>query len=169
MLGEMTCTTSSSISLEGKSLWIMKTLPVTTSQVFWSKMMINILLIIIPSSISLILLGIVFGFQWLYYICGLVFIAAAAFGISMFGLLMNLAFPKLAYENEQEVIKQSMPAFLGVMIPMFVGILMLMGFFMFGQEVDGLFYIYLAVFAVLDIVMYAILMSTGKKKYNSLS
>jgi ABC-2 type transport system permease protein len=169
MLGEMTCTTSSSISLEGKSLWIMKTLPVTTSQVFWSKMMINILLIIIPSSISLILLGIVFGFQWLYYVCGLAFIAAAAFGISMFGLLMNLAFPKLAYENEQEVIKQSMPAFLGVMVPMFVGILMLMGFFLLGPDMDGLFYIYLAGFAVLDIVMYAILMSAGKKKYNSLS
>jgi hypothetical protein len=55
------------------------------------------------------------------------------------------------------------------MVPMFVGILMLMGFFLLGPDMDGLFYIYLAGFAVLDIVMYAILMSAGKKKYNSLS
>jgi ABC-2 type transport system permease protein len=169
MLGEMTCTTSSTISLEGKSLWIMKTLPVTVTQVFWSKMMVNILLIIIPSSISLILLGIVFGFQWLYYVCGLVFIAMAAFGISVFGLLVNLAFPKLEYENEQEVIKQSVPAFLGVMVPMFIGMMMLVGFFLLGSEIDALFYIYMAVFAVMDTAMYAILMSKGKKKYNSLS
>lgn len=166
--GQMTCTTSSSISLEGKSLWIMKTLPVTVKQVFWSKIMVNFLLIMIPSTISLVLLGIVFGLNLSYYLLGILFIIASAFGISVFGLVINLQFPKLEYENDQEVIKQSMSAFLGVMVPMFAGMGMLMLFLTSGDGMPNLFYVFLGVYAALDAVLYFILMHRGKKQYNSL-
>jgi ABC-2 type transport system permease protein len=167
--GQMTCTTSSSISLEGKSLWIMKTLPVSVNQVFWSKMMVNILLILLPSTLSLVLLGIDFGFGILYYITGLVFIAASSLGISMFGLLVNLALPKLVFENEQEVIKQSAAAFLAVMVPMFLGIGLIGLFLLMNEDIPNLFYLILSGYIVADIIMYCLLKWYGTKKYLSLN
>lgn len=166
--GQLTCTTSSSISLEGKSLWIMKTLPVSVAQVFWSKMLVNILLICIPSILSLILLGIVFNFSILYIVLGLAFILISSMGISMLGLLLNLAFPKLQYENEQEVIKQSMAAFCAVFIPMLVSIGTAIGFLRYTGDVTYLFYFIIGGYGLLDILMYAILMTYGKEKYLSL-
>lgn len=166
--GQLSCTTSSSISLEGKSLWIMKSLPVTVKQIFWAKMLVNILIIMIPSTISLIMLGLVFGFGLDYYLLGLVFISASALGISMFGLLVNLHFPKLEFENEQEVIKQSMAAFIGAMVPMFGGMGMIILFFASGASISFMFYIFIIVYIVIDIFLYIILMDDGKRKFESL-
>lgn len=166
--GQMTCTTSSSVSLEGKSLWIIKSLPVTVRQIFWSKILLNVVIILVPSVISLLMFGIAFGFGPLYYLTGLLFITASALGVSMFGLMMNLLFPKLEYENEQEVIKQSMAAFLGVMVPMFAGMGILGFFFAMGEENVYLFYIILLIYLVLDGILYLLLQKTGVKKYNAL-
>lgn len=166
--GQITCTTSSSISLEGKSLWIMKSLPITIKQIFWSKILLNVVIIMIPSSISLLMLGLTFGFDPLYYLTGLLFIIASALGVSMFGLLMNLFFPKLEYENEQEVIKQSLAAFLGVMIPMFAGLGMMGFFFVNAGNSPYLFEVILLIYIILDAIQYLLLMKIGTKKFNAL-
>lgn len=166
--GQMTCTTSSSISLEGKSLWIMKSLPITIKQIFWSKILLNVVVIMIPSSISLLMLGLTFGFNPLYYLTGLLFIIASALGVSMFGLLMNLFFPKLEYENEQEVIKQSLAAFLGVMIPMFAGLGMMGFFFVNAGNNPYLFEVILLIYIILDAIQYLLLMKIGTKKFDAL-
>ena len=122
----------------------------------------------IPSTISLIMLGLVFGFGLDYYLLGLVFISASALGISMFGLLVNLHFPKLEFENEQEVIKQSTAAFLGVMVPMFAGMGILGVFLFMGPENGGLFYLFLSAYVVVDLIQYYLLTHYGKKKFNTL-
>lgn len=166
--GQMTCTTSSSISLEGKSLWIMKSLPITVKQIFWSKILLNVVVIVIPSSISLFMLGLTFSFGLLYYLMGLLFIIASSFGISMFGLLMNLLFPKLEYENEQEVIKQSLAAFLGVMVPMMAGMGMMVFFFTCMDQFPYLFELILLAYIIIDVIQYLLLMKQGTKKFEAL-
>lgn len=169
MLGQMTCTTACSISLEGKSMWITKTLPVSVTQIFWSKMLVNILLIMIPSTISLILLGITFQFQIPYFLLGFVFIVVSSLFISMLGLILNLAFPKLEFENEQEVIKQSMSSFIAVFLPMIICIVMVIWFISSAESSAVVFYVYLIGLVLADGVMYSILMSNGKKKFLSLN
>jgi ABC-2 type transport system permease protein len=146
----------------------MKSIPVTVKQIFWSKILLNVVVILIPSLISLLMLGIAFGFGLFYYLIGIVFIIASALGVSMFGLLMNLQFPKLEYENEQEVIKQSMAAFLGVMVPMLAGMGMVGAFIATAPDQPYLFTIFLLIYIVLDLIEYALLMSAGRKKYEAL-
>jgi len=114
------------------------------------------------------MLGLTFGFNPLYYLTGLLFIIASALGVSMFGLLMNLFFPKLEYENEQEVIKQSLAAFLGVMIPMFAGLGMMGFFFVNAGNNPYLFEVILLIYIILDAIQYLLLMKIGTKKFDAL-
>lgn len=113
-------TTSSSISLEGKNLWIIKSLPVNIKDVFKSKVLVNLTLslptVIIVSTIlsiyfKLKLVSILFTF--------LIPILYAIFAAHM-GLLINLYFPKFDYESEIQVVKQSMAAFASVMLGMLI-------------------------------------------------
>ncbi len=114
------------------------------------------------------MLGLTFSFGLLYYLMGLLFIIASSFGISMFGLLMNLLFPKLEYENEQEVIKQSLAAFLGVMVPMMAGMGMMVFFFTCMDQFPYLFELILLVYIIIDVIQYLLLMKQGTKKFEAL-
>lgn len=102
-----------SISMEGKELWIIRTLPVSDRDILRSKLVFNIallapfylvgeLLMIIalrptlPELFWMIILPVVL------VLCGLVV-----------GLAVNLKFPKLKWDSDVEVVKQSASALIG--------------------------------------------------------
>lgn len=114
----MSAVSASSVSLEGKYLWILKEAPVSTRQILRVKWGFHVLV-----SLPCVLVGVVcasFG-------CALSFgdglallLVCVAFVLfhAPFGLLINLCFPKLDAANETAVVKQSMAAFLGIFAPM---------------------------------------------------
>lgn len=114
----MGTTTASSISMEGKSLWIVKSLPVSARDWFVSKAMVT-LVMAVPSiliSSTLIVVGLKPGFWdavWIYLIP---LIYSLAF--SVFGLWINLRMPRLDWHSEAEAVKQSS----AVLICVFTGI-----------------------------------------------
>ena len=116
LLCVVSSTTNSSISLEGKSFWIIKMLPVNSSKIFISKIMVN-LTILIP---TIIIGGTFFGIYLKLTFIEFVFLYLIMLSYSLFasinGLVLNLLFPKLDFENEIRVIKQSMAVFLTILI-----------------------------------------------------
>ena len=166
VVGQMTCTTGSSISLEGKSLWILKSIPASVREIFTAKIMINLLLILVPSLLSLVGFGIAFRFPPLYYLCGVAMIIAGALFISMLGLLINLRFPKLEYDREAVVIKQSLSAFLSMMVPLFLAIGIMVLYFVTGMV---WFYAILAFYGVCDIILYVLLVKYGFERFRKLA
>ena len=58
MMMSMSPTTHSSISLEGKNLWIIKSIPVEIKEIFYSKIMVNLTITIIPILFSSTILSI---------------------------------------------------------------------------------------------------------------
>ena len=58
MIMSMSPTTHSSISLEGKNLWIIKSIPVEIKEIFYSKIMVNLTITIIPILFSSTILSI---------------------------------------------------------------------------------------------------------------
>lgn len=115
LLCVVSSTTNSSISLEAKSLWIIKMLPVNSSKIFLSKVMVN-LTILIP---TIIIGGTFFGIYLKLSFMEFAFLYLIMLSYSLFasinGLLLNLLFPKLDFENEIRVIKQSMAVFLTIL------------------------------------------------------
>ena len=106
-------TTSTSVSMEGKEWWILKSLPLPSKMILDSKLCFNLLLIAPFYLISQVFLGIVLGgaaveILWSVVIM-MLFILCACVG----GLTANLKFPKMEWDSEVVVVKQSASAAVG--------------------------------------------------------
>ena len=112
----LSCTTHPSISLEGKSLWIMKTIPVSTDRILLSKLMVNLTFLVPTALISSTFFGIYLYLNTLEFLLLYIIPLAYAFFTAIVGLLTNLIFPRFDFDNEIRPIKQSMPAFLSIII-----------------------------------------------------
>ncbi|GHU92829.1 hypothetical protein FACS189479_02840 [Spirochaetia bacterium] len=123
----MTTSTSASISLEGKTRWLISSLPVKTGMIFVAKIALN-LTIMVPSILiasplfarALFLTGMSLAFV---FITPLVYALLTA----VLGLAINLRFPKYDWTTEQQAVKQSasvilsmLAGFAVVLLPVFL-------------------------------------------------
>ena len=121
--------TSTSVSMEGKEWWILKSLPLPSKMILDSKLCFNLLLIAPFYLISQVFLGIVLGgaaveILWSVVIM-MLFILCSCVGC----LTANLKFPKMEWDSEVVVVKQSASAAVGGMSGMlgalFCGVIVL--------------------------------------------
>ena len=103
----MTNTTSVSISLEGKNLWILKSSPIEEMDIFKSKILLNIILTIPISVISFLALS--FKLDFHIKTTALIIIAIILLSIlsATLGILINLLYPKLEFTSDVAVVKRS--------------------------------------------------------------
>lgn len=106
-------TTCTSISMEGKEWWIVKSLPISAKELFDSKILFNLTIIAPFYLVAEILLLIALrpGFVemiWLVILPVILITFACVFGITV-----NLLLPSFQWENEVTVVKQSASAMVG--------------------------------------------------------
>ena len=170
--GHMSCPAGVSISLEGKQLWITKSLPMKTVDIFLSKIIFNVLLITIPSMLSFVLIGFVFRFDIVLWLLGILLIISMAFFVGLMGISVNLSFPKLDFDREITVIKQSMSSFITVMGGMALCIALIMVYFGLSTYfiIEPVFYIGVisAMYVICDIILWWYLINRGAKKFSKL-
>ena len=104
-------TAGSSISLEGKNLWILKTLPVTSLQVIRAKVLGNIIFSLGPAIIMAVCATVAFHIGILDLVLLLISICLSCFLLAEFDIMIDLKRPNLHWTNETAVIKQSMNSF----------------------------------------------------------
>lgn len=99
--------TSASINLEGKNLWILKSMPISTKDIFASKVMVPFVCLLpffeILSIATMILFKVKIGTVVLLLLMPLVTMAF----FSMFGLYINLKHYKLDWVSENEAFKRA--------------------------------------------------------------
>ena len=103
----ISCTTYCSISLEGKNLWILKSLPIDEVDIFKSKIILNLFLNMPISIICFILIGLKLKFEATFIIIGSLLIASMSILVAVLGLFLNLLYPNLNWKNEVAVVKRS--------------------------------------------------------------
>lgn len=113
-------TACSSISLEGNTLWILKSLPINTKQIFNSKILLNILVVLPITILCILILGITLGLSPVQIMLNLIIVSILCLVVSQFGLIINLKIPKLEYVSEIQVVKQSMSTFISTFTPIVV-------------------------------------------------
>lgn len=115
ILSAMNMMTAPSVSLEGKNLWLLRSLPVDPWEILRAKLDMHMLLSSAPALLSSVILGVVFrleGMQIFYTaVTALLFVQFGA----LLGLTLNLKKPNLQWTNEAAVVKQS----LAVLLTMF--------------------------------------------------
>ena len=114
----MTSISSSMISLEGKSINILKSLPVKSTNIIMSKVVTSVLIMIPVILLGDIIMFIKFSFniiEILMIIIGSILLPLVSETI---GIIVNLKYPKMDAENDTEVVKQSMSSMISVFIGM---------------------------------------------------
>ena len=106
-----------SVSLEGKTIWVLRSLPVRASDVLTAKVRMHLYLAAGPTVICAAVLAYVVELDYALGIYAAVLSLLATQLFAELGLVLNLLRPSLSWTNEAVPIKQSMP----VMIVIFGG------------------------------------------------
>lgn len=103
-----TCTISApSVSLEGGSIWILKTMPLSTREILLAKVRFHALVCLPLAVITAVMAGIVFALPALTVVCMAVTVLLFGYFIDLYGLMKNLSHPLLSWTNEMVPVKQS--------------------------------------------------------------
>lgn len=162
----VSCTTMASVSIEGKNLWIVKSLPVSTSMIFASKMLVN-LTVLAPAVLSSVLLGIALKLPFISGLLTVIGAVSFAFFVSAFGLAVNLSFPNLSWPNETVIVKQSTSSMISIfssfgLVALQYGLLTLTG----NSRLSLI--IFICLIWVLNFVLYKRLAGKGKEQFRKL-
>lgn len=111
----MTLFTASSISLEGKNVWILQSMPVPATAVLAAKLRLHLLLTLPPVILCTPLVCLAFGAEPLLWLPATLLPMAAAWFTAALGLFCNLLFPKLDWLNETAAVKQSVSVLLAML------------------------------------------------------
>ena len=167
----MTSITNSVISLEGRNINILKSLPVKVKTILMSKVYACLLI-----TTPILLLGDIVLFirckTNIFEALLLVILSILMPLVSHFiGLLINLKYPKLDAENSAEVVKQSTSSFISVMLGMVI-LMFTTGISIFMASIFNAVVVLLIltiVFGLIDLILYIRLKTSGVKNFNKLS
>lgn len=111
----MVAITASSISLEGKNIWILKSAPVATKTILGAKIIFSLLVTVPVTFFTALLAG--FGLKmgvW-HLLLTITLPIAYCYLTAVLGLVINLKLPMLEWKNETVVVKQSAASMIGTL------------------------------------------------------
>ncbi|HHT95991.1 MAG TPA: hypothetical protein PLK23_04850 [Clostridia bacterium] len=165
----MSSPTSASISLEGRNLWILKSMPVETKDIFKGKTALGLVVTLPIGIISsvLIYIGLKLSFtQWLIL---LAFTVSAGFLTAVLGLFANILFPKMEFKSPTEVVKQSASVAVAVFSGMFLVIIpMILGAALIMYNTSLFVLIVASIYAVITLILWRYLITKGVKRFAAL-
>lgn len=164
------CITTPSISLEGKNIWILKSLPIRPFDIFVGKSMLHIVFNTIPAFIATLILAIIFSVSVINVIAVMIYILMFSTLTAFFGMCVGIKRANLTWTNITIPIKQN----LGVGF----AILFTVGVTLGSSIIYVLLFIFLPAFAillVLSVILFLFNMlfvswfkHTGTKLFNQL-
>ncbi len=167
----LTSITNSVISLEGKNICILKSLPVKTKTILMSKIYSSLVITTPVLLLGSIILCIRFKISVLQSILLLILSILIPLVSHFIGILVNLKYPKLDYENSSEVVKQSTSSFVAVMIGMILLIITIVIITNIIGIISSTLILIAAViiYLIINTILYLYLINKGVKEFNSLA
>ena len=165
----VTSTTCVSISLEGKQLWILRVNPIRTEDVFFGKGMLNIVLMVPVSILSALIIGIRVGQSIPEVLLHAIALSILGVMLSLLGLAVNLIFPRFDWENEAQIIKQSMSMGMNMLFSFVLAALPFPLAILFGCNTGlvGFYVTQIAIYGVALALVVLFLKTKGKRIFES--
>ncbi len=165
----LTCTTASSISLEGKNLWTIKSLPIKPIEIMKGKILVNLTIILPALFINTLILAISFKMALASYVLLLAITTLYVFFISMAGIMINLYLPKLEWKSHMAVVKQSASVIISMLIG-FISVSTPILVFILVKPADyNLFSVIVTiVLLMINILLWSTIRTKGVKMFNRL-
>ncbi len=161
--------TASSVSLEGESLWVLRTMPIKTEEIFKSKIFTHLLLTVPFLLVSGTVVCILLRLQFWLSVWVLLSPVALSVLTALSGLIVNLHFPNLHWTNELVAVKQSLSPLVAMLIGWVLSGLAVGGWFLFGKYI-GVWYLVIlfAVFTIVSVCIWQWLKTRGKILFENL-
>lgn len=163
-------TTASSISLEGKSFWILKSAPIKTTSIFYSKILVNLLINIPVIIISMIVAGVIVKGNILLLIGATLIPIIYATAGAFLGLYFNILKPNFNYDNPIKPVKQDLPVLFSMLISF--GITLISFGILFGLlkilNISLILVIEILLSLIVLLIATVLLFKDGVNKFNSL-
>ncbi len=167
----LTSITSSSISIEGRTINISKSLPITTKEIFLSKILFSNILVV--SIITLCDIIFIIAFKIKLYDILTILLASITLPtlIAIIGLLINLKYPKMDATSDVEVIKQSASSMISVFLGLIISIILITIPIILKNKLDLniTILIELTALILITITLWIILQTYGTKKYKEIN
>ncbi len=163
-------TSACSISLEGSNLWIIKSIPVSTKEIFHSKIAVNLTIILPPSLIGIIILSIGLKLSPIHGLITMLVAIVYALSTSILGLLINLIFPVFNWKTEVTVIKQSLSSLLAIFGGIATALIPIGGQYLLSGIVKPTIINLLVIgfMAIITLVIYIVLIKVGDRLFKEL-
>lgn len=174
ILASMTPISAPSVSLEGKHIWILRSMPISGADILKAKLRFHCIASVPVSVAGVIVLGVVYG-------CTLAEILLMAIGTAILfvltgvlGLVFNMCFPRLDWPNEAAPCKQSMAVFFAIFGMMFISAIYVGLFFGFAALLGGAknsvlaFALLNVLFAGITYLFYLLMVKWGGEKFETL-
>lgn len=121
----------SSISIEGNTFWLSKTLPISLKKYMLSKLCITYIFYIPSSLIASTIVVIFYHHSVLDSVMVYLFPLISVLLVAIIGLIYNVKHPKFKWQNEAEVVKNALPVLftmlMGMLITIVMGTLVIVG------------------------------------------
>ena len=174
MMSSMNMITAPSVSLEGKNLWILRSMPVPTKEILMAKLKLQLVVCIPPVIVTLLAYAYGFGVDMFGIVLLLLLSVAANVLFALLGLVINLKFPKLDAISDTAAVKQSastivdmLAAMALVMIPAGIYVINLTKLGgVIGAEVFAM--LVCAVYAIISVGLYRYLCTGGCRIFETL-
>lgn len=170
MLAGMNDMTAPSISLEGKNLWLVQSLPVDMWKVLQAKVYSQLIVTGIPTVFAFLCMILIYPFTPVELVIAALMISSFVLCSALFGLFVGVKMPIMNRTSEIAPIKQSMGAlivlFTGMLYPMGIGLVYLM----VDSEIGTVLYLGIAgvISLVLSSALYVWLKQNGTKAVSML-
>lgn len=119
-LASMNTMSATSISIEGKTLWILKSLPICGADVLRAKMLAHMIFCTPPPLIAALVIGVSAGVGAVHIFLIILLSLAVNALFASFGLIINLLMPRFDWVNETAVAKQGGSTVVAMFSNMFI-------------------------------------------------
>ena len=137
MVVNMCNTCAVSLSLEGRNLWVVESLPISKRTLYKGKMLFNICMVLPVSIICSVIFIISLRVNVVKALLYIVFAVASVTFSTVFGMFINICFPNYQWENEVVVVKQGMSSMIGIFSSIIIYLAMAAGTFYLSGNLGG--------------------------------
>ena len=163
----MTIISACALSLEGKEFWIIKTMPIPSKTVICAKALMQFVISFVPVLISTVLVMIAISASAVWWIVYIIVAQIYSALFSLGAILINVAFPKFDYDNEAQVVKQSLSTLVSMFGGMLISAGVLVGAFFLLRVSSILSLLLLSVAPIIILLAEILLIGPAAKRYES--
>lgn len=174
-LSSMNMLTASSVSLEGKTLWIVQSLPLSPREILMAKVRFQLWICLPPVFLAATAGAIILKANALQILLLFLLPTVCNFVLALTGICVNLKFPRLDWNSEITVIKQSASSAVGMLLNLALVILPMAGYVSLsgrlgenGLSAELYAFLLAAVYLILAGALYRYLCTAGSRRFSRL-